>query len=435
MEASSRKPDSDFYHRLKWLMFFRVLFASLLLGSTIILQLGETSSAMAKPFLFLYGLIGVIFLLSFIYSILINRISRSVLFAYSQVFIDTIVISLIIFMTGGFSSLFSFLYLVVIIYASMLLFKKGSMVTAALCSIQYGIMVDLEFFGMIQPLGMEGSISAMYYPWNHVIYKIMMIMVACFAVAFLSSLLSEQESRSKKELFAMEEHVKRVEKMAAVGEMAAGLAHEIKNPIASLRGAIQILREDIELDADHDRLMQIVMREADRLSSLVSNFLLFAKPPAGKSQKINLSKALADTVELFEKNGSCRNRIAIHKNLVPEMWIEMDPVHLHQIFWNLLLNSAEAIEGKGTIGIELYPVRPKLAVVRITDSGCGIPKEMMRTIFDPFVTTKQNGTGLGLSIVHRIVESYNDWMDVESEKGRGTTFTLNFKRIEPPTKT
>ena len=105
----------------------------------------------------------------------------------------------------------------------------------------------------------------------------MITMIACFAVAFLSSLLAEQARKTKKDLLAMEEHVKRVEKMAAAGELGAGLAHEIKNPLASLTGSIQILKEEISYDQKHDRLMQIVLREADRLSSLVNNFLLFAK--------------------------------------------------------------------------------------------------------------------------------------------------------------
>ena len=100
----------------------------------------------------------------------------------------------------------------------------------------------------------------------------------------------------------MENHVKRVEKMAAVGEMAAGLAHEIKNPLASLTGSIQLLKEEIQYDSDHDRLMQIILREADRLSSLANNFLLYARPPAGKVEAIDLEKVLIETAELFEKS-------------------------------------------------------------------------------------------------------------------------------------
>ena len=414
-------------------MFFRVLFTSLLLGSTIILQLNKTPSPLALPLLFLYGLIAVIFLLSFVYSLIFRRIKKKrFLFAYTQISIDTFFVTMIIFVTGGFSSVFSLLYLVVIIYSSMLIFKKGSIIMAAFCSIQYGIMVDLEYYGILKPFVMDEALAASNYDGSQVLYKIVITMAACFAVAFLSSLLSEQAKKTKKELLAMENHVKRVEKMAAIGEMAAGLAHEIKNPLASLAGSIQMLREDIKYDPDHDKLMQIILREAKRLTSLVSDFLLFAKPQAGKVEVIDLAKALTETVEFFEKDSNRIKHISINKDFIPDIWIEMDPAHLHQILWNLLLNAASAIEDQGVIDISMRPLKNNIAVIRISDNGCGISKEIINSIFDPFFTTKPRGTGLGLSIVHSILKSYDSRLDVESEVNRGTTFIFKFKSIEPP---
>lgn len=433
MKNSSIRPESDFEHNLKWLMFFRMLFTSLLLGSTIIIQLGQTPSPLALPLLFLYGLIAVIFLLSFVYSLIFRRIKKKrFLFAYTQISIDTFFVTMIIFVTGGFSSVFSLLYLVVIIYSSMLIFKKGSIIMAAFCSIQYGIMVDLEYYGIVKPFVMDEALAASNYDGSQVLYKIVITMAACFAVAFLSSLLSEQAQKTKKELLAMENHVKRVEKMAAIGEMAAGLAHEIKNPLASLAGSIQMLREDIKYDPDHDKLMQIILREAKRLTSLVSDFLLFAKPQAGKVEVIDLAKALTETVEFFEKDSNRIKHISINKDFIPDIWIEMDPAHLHQILWNLLLNAASAIENQGVIDISMRPLKNNIAVIRISDNGCGISKEIINSIFDPFFTTKPRGTGLGLSIVHSILKSYDSRLDVESEVNRGTTFIFKFKSIEPP---
>jgi two-component system sensor histidine kinase HydH len=429
MKRSLIKPESDLYHKLKWLMFFRILFSSLLLGSTIILQLGESPSPLAKPLLVLYGLIGGIFLLSFVYALILRSGRREHLFAYAQTGIDTFVVTLIIFVTGSYSSIFSFLYLVVIIYSSMLLFKRGSIIMAVLCSIQYGVMVDLEYYGFLKPLVMEGNLAAVNYPWSHVLYKIMITMVACFAVAFLSGTLSEQAEKTKKDLTALEDHVKRVEKMAYMGEMAAGMAHEIKNPLASLSGSIQLLREDLQHGADQDKLMQIVLRETDRLSALVNNFLLFARPPAGNVEAIRLDKALADTVALFKNDITCKGRVIIKKNFVSDIWIEMDPIHFQQVLWNLLLNAAEAITGTGVIEISMYPVKNKQVCIEIADDGCGMSRELIKSIFDPFFTTKQSGTGLGLSIVHSILEPYDNRLDVESEVDEGTTFFLKLKRI------
>ncbi len=432
MRSSSINPENDLSHKLKWLMFFRILFTSLLLGSTIILHFGESPSPLASPLLVLYGLIAGVFLLSFFYALFLQRVKRKVLFAYIQIGIDTFVVTLIIFVTGSFASIFSFLYLVVIICSSMLIFRRGSMVMASLCSIQYGIMIDLEYYGILNPFVLEGGSVAANYAWSYVFYKIIIIMSACFAVAFLSGFLSEQLKKTKKELSALEDRIKRVEKLAYMGEMAASIAHEIKNPLASLAGSIQIIKQEIHGDSEIDKLMQIVLRETDRLSDLANNFLLFAKPPAGKIEQIKLDSALTETVKLFEKDSACSGRISILNELSSDIWIEMDPVHLSQVLWNLLLNAAEAIENGGLIKIKTYPLKHNYAGIEITDDGCGMSRELIKSIFNPFFTTKPNGTGLGLSIVHSILESYNTWLDVESEVNKGTTFTLKLKRIDPP---
>ena len=433
MNQKTVTAENESLHKLKWIMFFRLLFTTILLGSTIIFQLRESPSFLARPLVFIYVLTAAIYLLSFIYSLILRRVKRQLLFVYIQLIIDTAVVTLILFVTGGFSSIFSFLYLVVIIYSSMLLFRRGSMIVAALCSIQYGIMVDLEYYDILSPFVMEGGIASVYFTWSQALFKIVITMVACFAVAFLTSLLSEQERKTKKELLAMEAQVKRVEKMAAIGEMAAGLAHEIRNPLASLTGSIQLLREDLSDNTDHNKLMQIVLREADRLSLLVNDFLLFARPPMGKRVPIELKGALMETLELFEKDSSSLGSITINKTLIPNVWIEMDMAHLRQVLWNLLLNAAESINGRGRIDIRMIPFKNRYIGVQISDNGCGIPDNMIQSIFDPFFTTKPNGTGLGLSIVHRIVESHNSMLEVESEKDKGTTFTLRFKQIPSPT--
>lgn len=432
MSTPLPKLEKDYKIELKWLVFFRILFSALLLGSTIVFQLDEGVTPVEPSLLVLYGFIITIFFISLVYSLLLKRVKQTTSFAFIQIGIDTFFVTLITFGTGGFISVFSFLYLVVIIYSSMLLPMRGTMIIAALCSIQFGFLVELEYFGVLNPFGTDANLLAMAYGWNQVFLKLLITMIACFAVAFLSSLLAEQTRITKKELRTMENHVKRVEKMAAIGEMAAGLAHEIKNPLASLSGSIQLLKEDMRYDPDHDRLMQIILREADRLSSLTNNFLLYARPPAGKVEPVKLDLAILEAAELFEKDGSNNGRITTSKNVSPDVWIHIDRGHLHQVLWNLLLNAAEAIENEGHIGLEMFPLKNKHACVVITDNGCGISKETLTSIFDPFYTTKPSGTGLGLSIVHRILEAYDAWLNVESELDKGTTVTVNFRQIPPP---
>jgi two-component system sensor histidine kinase HydH len=422
-------PEDDLPHKLKWLIFFRILFASLMLGSAVVVQVRESPFPLTKSLIVLYGVIVGIFLLSVYYALIFRYEKLNLLFPYIQLGIDTFIVTVIIFITGSFTSIFSFLYLVVIVYSSMIVFRRGSMVMAILCSVQYGILINLEYYGIINPFFIKGSSTIGNYASNTVFFKVVIAMLACFAVAFLSGLLSEQVRRTAKELSVMEDRVKRVEKMAYMGEMAAGITHEIKNPLASLAGSIQILRKEIPYDPEHDKLMQIVLRETDRLNMLVSNFLLFAKPPVVKIEKIELENALKETLKLFEKNQATSNRISINIDLVPNIWVQMDPVHLRQVMWNLLLNAAEAIEGEGFINVKTYPLRPNYACVEVSDNGIGMTKKLIQSIFDPFFTTKPTGTGLGLSIVHSILESYNSWLDVVSKVGEGTKFTWKLNRI------
>ena len=420
--------DSDLKIKLKWLMLSRMLFTSLLLGSTIALQLSQALSPLVPALLVLYALILGIFVLSFIYSVALRYVDRILRFAYIQIGIDTLTVSMLVFVTGNYSSIFSFLYLVVIIYSCMLLYRKGSIAMAAMCSFQYGSLLLLEYQGFLVPFAMDNGAGGLVLGPAQVLLKILITTFGCFAVAILSSLLAEQTRQTKKELWAMEDHDKRGDKLAAIGEMAAGLAHEIKNPLASLTGSIQILKNGVDLDADHARLMHIVLREADRLSALVNNFLLFARPPAGKVEPIELDKAIQETVELFERDSTCQGRISVKQYFSQQLFIEMDPDHFRQVLWNLLLNAAEAINGDGTIDIKMHAPKGQQVSIDFTDSGCGISDEALKSIFDPFYTTKPNGTGLGLSIVYSILETYNSRLDVKSKEGIGTTFTLNLKQ-------
>jgi two-component system sensor histidine kinase PilS (NtrC family) len=230
----------------------------------------------------------------------------------------------------------------------------------------------------------------------------------------------------------MESHIKRVERLAAVGEMAAGIAHEIKNPLASMTGSIQLLNRQVDMTPVTDKLMQIVLREADRLNALVNDFLLFARPTSGKAEPVELGPAIGETLELFEKDPICRSRIRIATDLTANVWTQMDPKHLRQILWNLFLNAAEAIKGNGAVKV-VCKASEGMAKIEITDDGCGMSDETQKQVFDPFFTTRAQGTGLGLSIVYRLLESYGGRIDVKSTEGQGTLFILNLERIDPPT--
>lgn len=421
----------DIYPKLKWLMLIRVVFIAFLFGSTLLLQFQSDDPRLKSWFTILYLLIAIIFFLSVFYALISRRIKDLPLFGYLQISVDAFIVTLIVYITGGFFSFFSFLYLVVIIYASMILYLRGGIVFSLVCGLLYAMVILLQYVGALPVIGVEEELTMTNYDFAQISYKILITLAACFAVAILSGILTEQARKSQKDLQALESHVKRVEKMAYMGEMAAGLAHEIKNPLASLVGCIQVLKEDLRYDSDHERLMDIILRETDRLSTLVNDFLFFARPPAGKPELINLKDAIEDITAMLEKDATQGKKYHLSKQLVADTWVVMDPTHLRQVLWNLLLNAVQAIEDGGHVQVKVHEVKHKRVNIQISDNGCGIPNDVVQTIFDPFYTTKPEGTGLGLSIVHRILEAYSSRLDVTTLPDSGTTVSFSLQTTRP----
>ncbi|MBS3731737.1 MAG: GHKL domain-containing protein [Desulfobacterales bacterium] len=430
MVSFRSKAAQDLHRKLKWLIFFRALFGVVLLGSILVpimrpdMELHLAGRALDYLLLISLGIL----VLSVVYVIVLPWIGRLMLFAYIQVGIDTFLVTLIIFVTGSFSSIFAFMYLVVIVYATMVTYRSGGMVIATLCCIQYGLMIDLEYYGIIHPLGYEADFLSAGYDWPYIIYKLLLTIVACYAVATLSGFLSEQERSAKRDLWAMEDQMKRMERLAAVGEMAAGLAHEIKNPLASLTGSIQMMQDQLDYDPEQERLMQIVMREADRLSTLVTDFLRFAKPGPGNAEVIRLDGVVSEVVGLFASDPRYQSEIEVKTDLAAGLHVKIDPEHLRQVLWNLLYNAAEALEDRGEIEVKVYPGRKNHACISITDNGPGMDEQTLSTVFDPFFSTKSGGTGLGLSIVQQVVGAHGGLVDIDSTPDRGTTVTIRLRR-------
>jgi len=216
------------------------------------------------------------------------------------------------------------------------------------------------------------------------------------------------------------------QRLAAVGEMAAGIAHEIRNPLASMSGAIQVLRGELPLSTEQAQLMDIVLRESDRLNGTIRSFLTYARPSPVAVARIDVRRAVEDTAKLLRTSPelSEHHHVALS---VPEapVWLDADENQLKQIMWNLATNGLKAMPKGGRL--ELFAQGDDTSVsIGARDEGTGIPAELVDSIFDPFRGSFGRGTGLGLAIVHRIVTDYNGRIDVESTVGRGTTITARF---------
>ncbi len=219
------------------------------------------------------------------------------------------------------------------------------------------------------------------------------------------------------------------EKMAAVGQLAAGIAHEIRNPLASMSGSLQLLESGFSGEnAEEKKLMRIALREIDRLNNLITEFLDFVRPEVLKEDPVDINMVLRDVLEMAKMNKSLRQEIQQQVELKSTKTIPGHRDKLKQAVLNIVMNAYQAMsEGDQPI-IEVRSFdRDDSVVVTIRDHGCGIDEVGLRRIFEPFHTTKPKGTGLGLAITHKIIENHQGRIYVESTKGVGTEFTLEFK--------
>jgi two-component system sensor histidine kinase PilS (NtrC family) len=225
------------------------------------------------------------------------------------------------------------------------------------------------------------------------------------------------------ELKKREREARVQQRLAAVGEMAAGIAHEIRNPLASMAGSIQILRAELPLTPDQSQLMDIVLRESDRLNETIRGFMSFAKPQRAAAADVDVRLLVTDAARLLENNADVteRHRIVVDVPDAPVVF-RADEAQLRQIVWNLATNGLRAMPDGGQLRLAAHAdAASHEVVIGVHDQGVGIASEDMDGIFQPFRGGFAKGSGLGLSIVHRIASDYGGEVRVTSEKGKGTS--------------
>ncbi|MBF0475141.1 MAG: PAS domain-containing protein [Deltaproteobacteria bacterium] len=557
MPKNDNRNTDELFNRLRWLMLLRVVLISFALGVAIVFQIKYQENIITPSLAILYGLIGVTYLLTLAYSLYLNKIKNYARHVYLQLVLDSFCISVAIFATGGIDSLYSLMYMLNIIAASIVLYRRGGLIIASINSIIYGTLVDLQFYEIIEPWGTM-SASARYFQPGYALYHITMYILSFYAVAFLTSYLSLQMKNTQvmlrakqldldqlsifsdsiiqslesglitlnnelritylnraaeqiigqpfshlfnrpiKEIFPglgrlirtksipqgltldqrrdyvpfartggqrlflsfsqsalydpngrqvgrillfndrtsfkeMEEHIKRIDRLAVAGELAAGVAHEIRNPLASISGSVQVLQNEPDLTPVNKRLMDIVVREVDRLNHLVEEFLLLSKPDLPKGVPIDISQVVDETLDVYNNSTNLDRVIVLKSDLTPRLVVDIDPEQLRQVLWNLLANATDAMPAGGTITVTTREDEKKTiylghevptAVIEVEDTGEGIAPDDLDSLFIPFFTTKERGTGLGLAISLRIVENYSGRIVVDSKPGQGTVFAV-----------
>jgi two-component system, NtrC family, sensor histidine kinase PilS len=231
------------------------------------------------------------------------------------------------------------------------------------------------------------------------------------------------------EIRSMEESIRRKDRLAAVGRVGAGLAHEIRNPLGAMRGAIQVLESSMPPNSIQTDLMGIILRESDRLNSIITNFLSYAKPKVGNYSEIDIREAIRDTAKLLGHSPDIKPSHTIEESLPPHpVFVSADQTQIQQVFWNLTRNSIQAMPDGGKLSIKLELAKNNKVRIVFEDTGQGMPPEQVEQLFEPFATSTTGGTGLGLSIVYQIIRDHNGTINVRSSEGEGTTITVVLPR-------
>jgi two-component system, NtrC family, sensor histidine kinase PilS len=536
----------DLRGRLSTLIAVRLVVSTLLLGSAIFVQISHPGSLPGNPFFFL---IGLTYALSVLYLGTLGAATHRPWLIDAQIAGDAILVSAFIAVTGGITSYFSSLYMLAIIAASTVRFRRGAMQMAVLSAILYLGLVSAQYLVASELL----SARWLFGGWSFELptvrfaqYTVAINLFGFFGVALLSGSLAEglrtagasleRASNQIADLRAFNEYVvdsllsgllttddagrvltfnraaahivgvtptaaigrdiaellqlgdgfhskiaalaemrslrletqyrtpdrrtieigltlsnlafpdgrlgllctfqdvtdfRRLERssrlqqrLAAVGEMAAGIAHEIRNPLAAMSGSMQVLRQELPLSDEQAQLMDIVLRESDRLNGTIQSFLAYARPQRFAVARLDLRQTIQDTALLL-RNGDVRVDHVIETDVPPEpVWFDADENQLRQILWNLATNGLRAMPDGGRLTLSVWsdskPNGQQDVVLTVQDEGRGIPADEMDAIFQPFRSSFENGTGLGLAIVHRIVTDYGGAIAVSSDLGRGT---------------
>jgi len=537
--------------KLKWLMLFRILMVTVLLGATVVVS-ADTLASLSDPLqLFLYGIIIGTYVLTLAYALLLPRMRRVRAFSYVQLAGDVIVSGALVLVTGGTESVFTFLFSLTIINGAILMYRQGALVIASFSAVCFLLIAGIEY-GVFRLPGVAPVVE------RRQLYYVTFIHLATFyLVAILSSYLADQLRQAGRKLVEkqadlatlkalndnivsslasglltvgddgaiiafnpsaaritgyaasdvlhrplrevfpelndvlflweedarparletlftrhdnarifleyaasplldqhgqelgkvvhfqdvteikmLESSVKRNERLATVGQMAAALAHEVRNPLASISGSAEVLGALPRADDSEKRLVDIVVRESERLNELITDFLGYARPRKPELAPVHLGTLVAETVEAFRQEAGAPG-VQVKLDVQDEPWAEADGDQVRQVLWNLLRNAAEAMSEGGTVGVRVRREsangrRSETVCVTVEDSGVGIPPENRHRIFDPFFTTRASGTGLGLSVVVRIVQDHDGEITLATpvQDGHGAAFTVRLRAAE-----
>jgi two-component system sensor histidine kinase HydH len=341
--------------------------------------------------------------------------------AMGQLLVDQLLISVLVFLSGGVASGATSLYGLSCLAGGLMLGVPGAIAAALAGGVCFSLTALLEqshalpLPGLLPPLqqGLAGDQATFYIVVNVLVLAL---------VALLVSYLIERVARASGELVEARQRAAAAERMAAMGRLAAGLAHEIRNPLSSISGSVQILRTGLE-HAEDRQLCDIVLRESARLEELVSDMVDLSRQRRPQPEDVDVGAVVSDVIELMRRSGRALSDVRIRQTGERTTRVRADPGQLRQLVWNLVRNAVQASSAGGEVRVDLRVARVVTFIV--DDDGVGIGQEALSQLFDAFFTTRSQGTGIGLAVVKRIADEHGFTVRVESGSGQGARFEVD----------
>jgi|GEM_PF-5868251 len=417
------------HKRLRAIGLVRFFLASAFFVGSVLIQ--TRLKALTPAFeMFVYASMGYFFYASLVIALDVFKVlTISAPYVVFVLALDFVFFAVLIFLTGGMQSQIKYLFWILIFYTGVLFDFRGAVLASLVTGLLFAWMGNLSFLlqdshvltWLLDLKGMQAKASTTEVLLNSSGFVLFGLVSAMVGQRIRAN--DDQMYHNQRALRQLEAQVESFEKMAEMGQMAAKMAHEIRNPLTSVSASIEMLGTENN-PVQKQELSEIARNQIQKLNLLIENFLNFAKPDQLALQPQYVSKLLEETLNLFALG---HPKITLVKNIdMPdEKPVMLDQLKINQLFWNVLTNAAQAMEGAGEIKVMLAS-KEDCIEVSFTDQGPGIPSELLGQVFEPFKTTKKNGTGLGLAIVSVIARDHGALVKLHNrDRGSGACFILS----------
>jgi two-component system, NtrC family, sensor histidine kinase HydH len=416
--------------RLAWVTGFRLVLLSLLLGLLGLLNFKSQLAWATFTVQTALGTLALAFAVTALYAALLRNGRHMQRLVVLQLVVDPLLWTVIVYLSGGSASGATSLYGLSCLTGAMLTGFRGALLAFGMGVACFGALLLALQSGFLPPP--PDQVAAVYHAGSEDwVYAGVVNLLAMLVVTVLAGSLAERLRVTGGQLALAEERADHAERLAALGRVSAALAHEIRNPLGSISGSIQLLRVNSALSHEDQRLCAIIVREASRLNDLVTDMMNLARPQRPQLACVDAAATAREVVELAAESGRAVSDVKVSYQGAERALISADSAQLRQLIWNLVRNAVQASSAGSqvTVTVQADASAEHGAELCVRDSGVGLSEEAKERIFDAFYTTRAQGTGVGLAVVKRIADDHGFSIVVDSESGRGAAFTVH---LGPP---